>query len=378
MTGKLVLAVVLVAGAGAAGCGETAPQTGIVSSSLTSPLRSEVAVPSTTTTVEEDEVGVSIGEPSGSQVEVEIPGVGTDQGPDGYNPAEYDPVVGEPPVPMLVFDDEGAYRLDAGGFTRLVDGPVAELADDGDGGVLFQRDRQEAIIWWLAEGSPGARDVLVTVDASHLVLEGVTGTGPDREVVYQRVTVGDPDSTVTTLRAYRFDQGTVREVAVTGGWEAVTFISPVTGGEAAGRWVAEAYGGLFLYDLEADRPVLGPSVGDGGELEPDRSMVAANGDELIDVGTMRGDDGLVSQMGLVRLDRSGAELGTIATYPWDNGYWYASSIFVHDGHAVVSRTSAPDDILEPSEPLGPIVVDLATGDSVTLPFAGHARPLAAG
>jgi hypothetical protein len=355
-----VLGAVLVLGAG---CGQSSGATDSTGASL----RSEAETTAPRSPGPEGTAGVTTSAPA--------PAIGAtgDGAPAPYAPTELDPPLGDPPLPMLAFDAGGAYRLDQNGFTRLVEGPVVELADDGAGGILFQREPRDRVIWWLPAGALAPQDLLVTEEASFLVLEGVSDSSPARQVVYQRVLDGNPDTAVTTLRTFGFDSRAVTEVAVTGGWEHSTQITSVTGGRAAGVWVADGSSGYFLYDLDAGRAVLDPSVPVGRETQGEQ--VAIDGTGLIGVGPLRSSQGVVDQIGLYRLDESAAVGETIAAFAWDNGYWYPTGLFVDGQRAVISRGASPGG--EVGSPLGPIVVDLASGQAVTLPFAANARRLQA-
>jgi hypothetical protein len=311
--------------------------------------------------------------PPATQLVPEIPGTGT-SGPAVYAPAQHDPLIGEAPRPMLTFDAGGAYRLDENGFARIADGPIAELADDGAGGILFQREQRDRVIWWLPAGATAAQELLVTEEASYLVLEGVVGSGTTRSVVYQRAIEGGPDTSETTLRMFDLASRDVSEVTVTGGFEQGTRITSIVGGFAAGTWSAEATSGYFLYDLTLGQPLLGPDTGAASGQIDLRDHVTVHDDGLLAIGLASSQaGGEADQVVLFRMDRSATSREPIAALPWQSGYWYPSGLYVDDQIAVISRSAAVAD--DTGSPQGPIVVDLASGQPATLPFAANARPV---
>jgi hypothetical protein len=361
----IALAVWVLAVASACGArGQEAESTGVS-------LRSE-AVTTAPTVPEPAEAPQS---PT-SQPVVEIAGVGTAAGPAGYEPAELEPPVGAPPTPMLAFDAAGAYRLDGNGFSRIIDGPISELVDDGTGGIVFQRGQRDRVIWWLPAGATAPQELLVTEEVSYLILEGVTGSGDDREVLYQRVLEGTTDVAQTTLRTYHFQTGEVTELAVTGGADHGTQISPVVGGRAAGTWTVGGASGYFLFDLASGQAILDPATGQPGGAQTigQYQQVAVNGEELIGVGPPPAEAGaVIDRMVVYRVDGATVAAVTVAELPWADGAWYPTSLYVHDQTAVMSRAATADEPAAAAR--GPIAVDLVSGQSTTLPFAADVRPV---
>jgi hypothetical protein len=292
-----------------------------------------------------------------------------------YEPAAYEPSLDVSPIPLLLFNAEGAYYLEEGdsGATELIEGPVGELSSDGDGGILFQRERRSNIIWWLPHGSDAPIDLLVTEDPIHLVLEGVAGQGVDRQVVYQRTAeTGVPDTAITELKTYRFSDASVSALTVVGGWESGTTISDVFDGVAAGVWGGEGYNRYFIYDVVANTPLGNPPEGFWEDYLSQEAVFDGVG--LVALGLVLDEaQSDYDQMGLYRVDLDGQIQDTIAVFPWDNGNWYPAGLFVDAGFAVISRDAEPfyDDA---GEPLGPIVVDLVTGEAITLGYGAYARP----
>lgn len=299
--------------------------------------------------------------------------------PEGVLPT--DPPIGEAPGPLLLFGDDGAYRLGAdGSLIQLVSGPIMEIADDGDGGVVFQRRDEFDAVWWLPVDRTDPLDLLVTTsDARTLVLEGVAGSGSTRSVVYQRrIGGGTPETSEQTLRRYRFDDRSVEQIAVTGGWESGSNFSTITGDQAVRLWSGEGFSSVGLLDLASGFLVYntedeGIECFDGSGL-CERFRVATHHDGLIyGVGPLpSGGDGVVDQFGLSRLDPASGAVETVTAFPWDNGYWYPEDIFIIDNLAVVSRSAQPWE----QDPIAPLVIDIDSGHATVFPRAYLARPVA--
>ncbi len=275
---------------------------------------------------------------------------------------------------LLLFDNDTAYRFENGQALALADGPFVEVVTDGSGGVVFQRESLERRVWWQPAGSTGAQELLV-VDGENNSLE-LTGfwrneDGP--EILYQRnLRGGGPENTETTLRSYRFADGSVNELAGTGGWEYGTSFTSVTATEAVGFWGAEGYVGIERLELqtgnrlvpELDEPFFDLNIANVVTVVDGRLLgVVSNGDE----GTQE----------VAWLDEVGLVDEVVAAVPWDNGWWYPSHIFVQDGVAVISRTGEQnwDATIAEGNVLGPLLVDLALGETRTFPYAVAARPL---
>lgn len=294
---------------------------------------------------------------------------------DPYEPASFDPPGDVTPIPLLLFNNDGAYTIDQGGVgaTQVIDGQVTELSHDGAGGFLFQTEPEDQVVWWLAAGAVEPADLLVTEDPVHLVLEGISGHGDDRRVIYQRrARTGVPDTAEDTLRAYRIYDGAIFDLGVVGGWEAGTVISSVANGIAAGVWSGEGYSRYFVLDVDnLDTP------GEGLEDHWQDFVgfeATWHGTGLLALGLVYNEaGGYYDQMGLARVDLDNNVLEMVALFPWDNGYWYPEALFVDRGFAVISRNGDPDLLGNP-DPLGPIMVDLVTGESITLRHAAYPRP----
>ncbi|MCP5033361.1 MAG: hypothetical protein GY939_16300 [Actinomycetia bacterium] len=288
----------------------------------------------------------------------------------GANDPPAGPVIGS----LLAFNLEGAYRIEGETATKLIDGSISELSDDGAGGILFQRPGDEQVIWWLAEGETAPVDLLVTVDPIYLVLEGVSGRGAEHQIVYQRVArTGSPDTSHADLKAYRFSDAAVITLDVVGGWEAGTTITTVTDGLTTGIWGGEGYNAYYAFDLTS-----GSSIGNFPAEQWDDYLsldAASDGTDLVAVGLVYDDAaGFFDEMGVYRVDLEGQLQANITAFPWDNGSWYPNGMFIDGGLAVISRNASPD--FDPDQaPLGPLVVDLASGDSYTLPLAVSVRPV---
>lgn len=291
--------------------------------------------------------------------------------PARYTPADFDPPLGELKADLLVFDDYGAYWFVDGEFTKIIDGPFQEVIDDGSGGILFQREEWDSrVIWWLPRGAEEPQELLVVEAPSSLILEGFMGEGENRQVVYQRLDPGSPQDAIDTLRIYRPVDGSVQIVAETGWWEAGTIISSIVDGIAVGTSSASASGGYYWFDIARGVPVNSAESFEDG---PWGEVVAIHDGRLLSVGTLSNPGGLVTEIGLFQVDKNSNASEPIATFPWDNGYWYPSGLLVIENFAIISRGGFENRM---STVMGPIVVDLATGESFTLPFAANVRPLA--
>jgi len=294
-------------------------------------------------------------------------------GPAEYVPAAFDPPVGEAPGEMLFFDDRVAYWYRDGEFTEVGEGPFYEVVDDGAGGILFQRDHWESqTIWWLPTGATQPRDLLVTSNSAYLLLEGLIGAGAEREIVYQKRVNGDVEVATATLRTYRMSDAAVSELDVTGGWEWGTDISSVADGGVVGNWGAEGSAGFYWFDLALRESLVAAEILDDdawGKGPPAQAMTIDAG-QILSIGYM-----YEEQMRLFRSDQNSAIAEVIATFPLAEGNWDATSLMVIANQAVISRVSITDDSDQQAITLGPIVVDLATGEATTLPYAVNARAL---
>ncbi|MFV1991408.1 MAG: hypothetical protein ACC652_11785 [Acidimicrobiales bacterium] len=295
-------------------------------------------------------------------------------GPVEYLPAAFDPPVGEAPGEMLFFDDRAAYWYRDGEFTEVGEGPFYEVVDDGAGGILFQRDQWESqTIWWLPTGATLPRDLLVTSNSAYLLLEGLIGAGAEREIVYQKRVNGDVETATATLRTYRISDAAVSELDVTGGWEWGTDISSIADGVAVGDWGAEGSAGFYWFDLALRESLIAAefSENDAWAKGPPAQAMTIDAGQILSIGYM-----YEEQMRLVRSDQNSSISEVIATFPLAEGNWYATGLMVIANQAVISRVSITDDSDQHGITLGPVVVDLATGEATTLPYAVNARPLA--
>ena len=291
-----------------------------------------------------------------------------------YELTAFDPPTGPIGRSFLAFNADGAYQFENGQATQLINGPISELSTDGAGGILFQRPDSDEVIWWLAADESEPVDLLVTVDPVHLLLEGVTGSGDNRKIVYQRMArTNDPETSLNELKTYRFDDGEVTTLDVVGGWEAGTKITSVAGELATGVWGGEGFNAYYAFDLTA-----GSRLGSFPEdqwFDNVSEDAVLDGDSLLAVGLLYDEEQeIYNDMGVYRVDLTGQVVETIATFPWDNGSWYPNGLLVDGGVAVISR-NASQEFDNDQTPLGPLVVDLATGEATTFPFAVVVRPV---
>ncbi len=297
-----------------------------------------------------------------------------------------DPEVGPLPGPLLAFGPAGIRRIAVDGAVQVVaPDDAVEVADDGAGGVVFQRAGEDSIIRWLAAGRTEAADLLVTDIGPEkaIRLEGVVGQGADRRVVYQRYdNTGQPETTLSTLRAYRFRDQSVDELLVTGGWESGSSFSGLTDTRAVQEWGGEGFiayavidltSGDALYDTLADS---GLECFDGFGECPDFTVTTPDGDDILGVGPVWNESaGVIDRFALSRFDTDTLSIDPIAAIPWDNDTWYPEHLFVRDGVAVISRATGP--VFWPgsdTDPLPALAVDLATGRTWVVPVEGHLRP----
>lgn len=370
-------ALVVVIGLSLVGCGS---QPGVLHSEVASGLSDELADQPAGLTAADDAALVEAGGqaddepgsgPNGGPGRI---GSGAPAGPSLVTPPPYAPDQTEPLAfdfdgPALAFGPSGAYRFD-GGFRQLLDGPVAELVGDGDGGVLFQRELEDRMIWWLPAEASEPQQLLVTDGPARLILEGVVGSGPDRQVLYQWVQPGGPPDNQSWLRTYRFADAGIRDVIQTGGWEWGTDLV-VVDGQAVGTWGDSGSSGYFLFDLSAGRSVIGPlDHRIVGMTAPREQLTIVEG-RLLRVGPTdaSAEDGSATELAVSYVTEEGAEIEQIALLPWA-GEWAPTSVYATEDRAVVSRRALDGD-----DVLGPLVIDLATGDITTLGWSVTLRPL---
>ncbi|MCP4958310.1 MAG: hypothetical protein GY925_03465 [Actinomycetia bacterium] len=281
-----------------------------------------------------------------------------------------DPPIGPIPAPLVSFDRSQARRVAVDGRTEaILAGPLAQVADDRAGGVVFQRDVGDHVVWWLPAGGLEPVELLVGTEGQQLELEGVTGAGADRTVLYQRRVNGSPQTAEDTLRRYAFSDGTVRELAVIGGWEWSSLISSASGDTAALVWANEAADGVSLIDTRTgaqlyDTQEAGIRCSDGSGLCMGFRVAASHEGRILGLGYRSPD------LALSVLDPTSGAVEVIAAFAWDNGHWYPEDLFVTDGIAVISRSAEPDH----QTPLAPLAVDLQTGEAWVIAQVGWARP----
>ncbi len=297
---------------------------------------------------------------------------------------EADPPLGETPGAMIAFDSTGARRIGTDASEELiVSGPVFEIADDGAGGVVFQRDEDDGLLWWLPAGETEPRKIVETSEERQfLTLEGVVGTGPDRVVLYQLVhRTGSPETTEATLLRFNVGDESGSLVTVTGGWESISAFSSISGRTAVSRWMAEGQEGMTIIDLATGQKLYdtydaGLECFDGSGICRGFEVAALHEGWILGVGTLWNEDlGLVDRMALSRFDPETAEVDVIASFPWDNGFWYPENLFLLDGTAVISRSAEPSGSSFERTPLAPIAVDLETGDAWVIPETAFVRPV---
>jgi len=278
------------------------------------------------------------------------------------------------PVKLLFFNSEGAFELDTyGDVVQIVEGPISEIADDGLGGVVFQRPGDEQRIWWLPVGA-GEPSVVVEVEVDRFVkLEGVNVGAISSELIYQRLprvaTLGLLAE--GTLQALDLATGLDTELDVTDGHEHTTSIIQVRNGLASGAWSTET-NGVYLYDLVNRVVVYNPSLHASPELgDADGVVVARDASSLLSVQSLPDESGFADRIGLISREIGSDGVEIVAEYEWGNADWYPTGLEIGDGLALVSRSTAFD--VGTSEPARPLLVDLATGDSWLLPVEANVR-----
>jgi hypothetical protein len=364
----VIAAVMLASACGDSGTTLGSPDDTATSSTATSPSVTTSSAVTTTTPQATTTAPVTTSTLAATTTAPEV------LGPDAYRPAEFDPPLGEQSADLLVFDAQAVYWLVDGKFTKITEGPFAEVVDDGAGGILFQREvRDSRVIWWLPSDATDPQELLVVEEPTSLVLEGLIGEGEDREVVYQRRVWAGPIDSIDTLNTYRLADAVTRELDATGGWENLTQIDSVVDGVAVGVWTGEASAAYYRFELASGNRV--EPFGESDE-RPWGDRVSIHKDQLLSVGELATQGGEYLGLGLSRIDSNSKKSEPIASYLADEIDWYPSALLVVDNYALISR--GPDSDGRAASPLGPIVVDLQTGASFTLPFAANVRPMTSG
>ncbi len=278
------------------------------------------------------------------------------------------------PISVRYFDDTGSYLSGHGlEYIQELEGPLFEVVDLLDYGLVFQRDREDNTIWVAGPEDPEPRELLVANDAQWLQLEGAEQLGLDADraplLYYQRHRFGSPAENESTLRSYNPASGEIRVIARTGGAEWGTTFSYLTGSKALAITGVEAPA-MFIVDLDKDRDT---SVFDLPEVCPGEVIAYEHGtfvgDQILGSRPIfNTHDGVVDQWGFYLLDPETCEEVLIESYPWNSGDFYVES-FV--GSVVNLKTEEFFD----GSPLPAIKLDLTgEGESLSAPFPGFQRP----
>lgn len=284
---------------------------------------------------------------------------------------------------VLLWDNEAAWAIGhTGERSKIADGPFAEVTDLPGYGLVFQREERESTIW-LADAD-GVRDLIVGADDQMLTLEGTGVSNADESpvVYYQRHESGDIETSRTTLRRFELFSGDVTELLETGGWEAGTVFSHISGDRlTVAATGAEAFVGNLAIDLSTTPPSTSVHDDDfciDGDDECDFyqrvAVVGALSGSPRTVGIAPiSNDGVRDGWGLWEFDFGGDESRLIASWPWDDGEWYVEDMFALSGTEVLLSLS--DWPGTGGNPLPALIVDIDSGEARTLPAAMFARPI---
>ena len=286
------------------------------------------------------------------------------------------------PTPVTLWDKTGARKQGhlAGEPEITIVGPLATLAEVPLQGWVYQREQQSNIIYF-SDGVSPERELLVGTGEQSLILEGVwlrDGDSDRAEVIYQRF---DPDgqNSTQTLRGYSMATGDVRELTITGGFESATSFALVNERFAAARFYGEGHYELSLIDLDTgDRPYASSNefdCFDGGEPAcPEYDQAVAIGTDIFGFGSVSDSvGGVVDRMGVYRFDTTTSTEELLASYPWDNGAYYAVDM-VHLNNEIAISLATDPFIHGLGEPLPAILFDIGTGQSTLAPESGFVQP----
>ncbi len=288
------------------------------------------------------------------------------------------------PAPVTLWDKSGARTQGAlaGPPTPVIEGPIVTLAQIPLQGWVYQREQESNVIYF-SDGVTPERELLVGTGEQTLILEGVwlaDGDADSAEVLYQRF---DPDgqNSIQTLRAYSVSSGDVREITVTGGFESATSFSLIDDRFVAGTFYGEGYYELTSIDLETgDRPYRSSDDDfdcfDGIDPRcPEYDEAIVIGTDIFGFGTVPNPStGIVDQMGVYRFDTSTGIEEVIASYPWDNGAYYAMDMVLLNNVIAISLASGQFS-QGLGEPLPALLFDIGTGETTIAPEPGFVQPL---
>jgi predicted Rdx family selenoprotein len=264
-----------------------------------------------------------------------------------------------------------------GDWAEVATGPVSEVAQVPDWGVVFQRTTPSRVIW--TETNDGPKELVVASESQQLTLEGA-GLNANGEpiVLYQRHESGSPEETRSSLRSFNIETGVVEEIVETGAWEAGVSFAHISGQAAVvGYWSSEATTGNAIVDLAISGQLIWDLVDDGC-FDGEPSCIVYEHATVVDGEIVGGrpiwneEAGWVDQFGLFSYDPENDAERLIAAFPWDNGLWYVENIFEFGGDSVVLSLS--DSPRSGGNPLPPLVVALNSGHAFTMPEATFVRP----
>ncbi len=301
------------------------------------------------------------------------------------------------PTGILVAGESGIVLLEGGNASTVLDQPASVAADDLMGGLVFQGPGsdsgffgapEESIVWWLPAGAEEPRSLLVPTGEQWLRLVGVELIDGSPAVVYIRT--DNPDdfyNAIATLRTYDFEAGEVSEVRTVGGWESGTSHVTFGNGVFASNWFGEAYSGFDFFDTNGDDVVVaGDPYGDAicfdGTLEPgtedtgavtggrcfENVAITPDGSRIAYTTLSSDEEGVVQSVDLVVVDAAdGSEL-------------HRMPILTEAPYSISSLDIRGDTVLynqvtfrTTRELLPATVIDLSTGEGITIPVAGTAR-----
>lgn len=261
-------------------------------------------------------------------------------------------------------------------------GQLSNVVSMPYGDILFQTTDNPRVIWRLVDGE--AEGLLVAEGEDRLILEG-TGLDEDGNaiVLYQYDEFGGtPETTRRSLRSFSPGDGTVVEIAPTGGWESgarftpMDLLGPSNGDTAVASWGAEGWTWMEILDLQTGDTVFNSQTTEGDCFSGDTDCfffehaVVFDGDIVGMAPIWNEEQGWIDQYGLVRYDTESGGADLLMSWPWDNGTWYVEDMFLGGPGLVVSLQDAPFE----GDPLPPLFVDLVSGESWTLPEATFLRP----
>ena len=113
---------------------------------------------------------------------------------------------------------------------------------------------------------------------------------------------------------------------------------------------------------------------DGGEAAcPEYDQAVTVGDDIFGFGSIWNEsEGVVDQFGVYRFDTTSGSEEILASYPWDNGAFYAIDMILVDNNLVVSLATEPfNNGL--GRPLHPLIFNLETGESTLGPEPGFVQ-----